>query len=1505
MIFISGSNKNLDYFIKKNNSKHPEQIPFFLSDIYPQIELTDIISISFGKEHTIWITENGTLYAIGDNTKGQISGSISKEILKTPTKITFDNKNFRFSSVVSGDHYVLYLTLSDHPQLLLVNSLINDGNPTVIPLLENQIPVSLFGGDQNCGIVDSTGSSIIISNMNDPTILYLSLPNDEKIISLSLCNNFFIALSSTGKVYSRQFKEMSNFVEIEELKNIKISQISGKYSHFLALADDGRVFSSGNNLFGELGYSNDIKNCSKFIQIETIDKYYKVINVFAGFNCSFFIVDDGKLLYCGNRKTECGRLITKFNHFIDFVPSDTFVNKGCNFVITEMNFTVIFVNCKQPSNTSNQKIGENLNFVSNKIGDESTPILKKSFLWCNKLYEQSKKALEIKSGYIRVFNYLTKKDNLFDYEKMRNFLKLPEFEDFIYHLTGEEVKNDKDSKINSINHIIQYAQNTSDFFEWKSDKGEFFFKKFLYLFVLKDVTICNLLKKCNSLLNKYKLSVNNFDDDFKDGKVFLALISSAISDENINFSKKDFNEKKLREIIIKHKIPYLLEDNSLKNKDSCLIMFQVYAIIEHIKDDSIFEYNDCNFVYSKEFSPLLKTINGICSKEFGIWYSRLENLMYSPDLLKFVNLLVKDPLLDKILPFSSLSIIKFEYLKKMIDFIIDFLRNKSEKFRIYSFYFIQNEEKDENYASYNINASIVTFFTSLLDVFFVKSNEQEIIKRCNILIGSKKKISSISDFKDGIVFAYLLRFLINPSKNEILNSISFDQITDYFKKANVLMIVDESILKSPESNKNFILYQLQFIFDALDQSSFCHFFIEFIKERSLKFQQIHVPNFQELKKAILANKYFLSLKDANIKHHEIKLKKKNQTIKKPQTYEERKKANESQLTETKAGENFENDDDDENIPNENEFWNPDDENIEYKNGIIYEKSQIIDKDLINEFDLIISKDKQTNQPEFNFQETARSEIISTWMMSKIEWYDTKSRNKILEYSKEKARTPIILFMNSDENDIINLISNTIHQKVDLSEYQDICANVVITPPLSKITNIKQEENKNDEIFPLFTSIHVPEKFKSYPKLETVIMKFNSCFLILSQLVIVILKKNYVSCQIEFVKKILILSEIFNVEFESYNFPDFLFVVNDDNLTKFDKKTFDSFNKSEFVTKLKNKFEFEIHCCLINIDRYESYKMFIDLLNEISIRRMKMIFERKIPEDHVGNLLFGDEREKKKKLFKRKKDILLDPNFFQLYEEAVMKDIKQSKDKKLNENIQKPLTLLYYLNIPSQMSGMYMKIKSNPNIFDAKTILIKRYKQIKKLLPSSSSSSDVFNKLGKEISIFTINSDVEFAKIVNSTKFLISTGFGNLASDIQKELKISSDQRLKYLQSVLHNRIYWTPAQLAVMKNSHIRFLKKEFLDIILLINEKAVVYAFDYFNSIIENQIENDKIKIDLMFKDFFAMIEKKKKTTVKEMKDEIKKSPQYILKERENLKEIKVTLEIGQDLESVIPQDF
>ena len=122
MILSSSYHNFIKPFINKDKNNSTEKIPYIFSDIYPQIDLNGIISISFSNDHIIWIAQDGIVYAMGDNSKGQINGSFRKKVFTKPTKIIFEDDKLKFSSVICGIDYALYLTASANPQLLYVNS---------------------------------------------------------------------------------------------------------------------------------------------------------------------------------------------------------------------------------------------------------------------------------------------------------------------------------------------------------------------------------------------------------------------------------------------------------------------------------------------------------------------------------------------------------------------------------------------------------------------------------------------------------------------------------------------------------------------------------------------------------------------------------------------------------------------------------------------------------------------------------------------------------------------------------------------------------------------------------------------------------------------------------------------------------------------------------------------------------------------------------------------------------------------------------------------------------------------------------------------------------------------------------------------------------------------------------------------------------------------------------------------------------------------------------------
>ena len=139
-----------------------------------------------------------------------------------------------------------------------------------------------------------------------------------------------------------------------------------------------------------------------------------------------------------------------------------------------------------------------------------------------------------------------------------------------------------------------------------------------------------------------------------------------------------------------------------------------------------------------------------------------------------------------------------------------------------------------------------------------------------------------------------------------------------------------------------------------------------------------------------------------------------------------------------------------------------------------------------------------------------------------------------------------------------------------------------------------------------------------------------------------------------------------------------------------------------------------------------------------------------------------------------------------------------------------------------------------------------------------------------------------------------------------EIQNSSKNGLKHIEKSLKERLFWKEEQMIIIKDSHIRFLKEEFLDIIqFTFSKKLSDVMFENNYEILEKQIENDNKIIDGLFKPYKETIKTKQKSREQCFKDLHQKGTNYSMKETENVREIKVTVQINDDLTSKIKQDF
>ena len=123
---------------------------------------------------------------------------------------------------------------------------------------------------------------------------------------------------------------------------------------------------------------------------------------------------------------------------------------------------------------------------------------------------------------------------------------------------------------------------------------------------------------------------------------------------------------------------------------------------------------------------------------------------------------------------------------------------------------------------------------------------------------------------------------------------------------------------------------------------------------------------------------------------------------------------------------------------------------------------------------------------------------------------------------------------------------------------------------------------------------------------------------------------------------------------------------------------------------------------------------------------------------------------------------------------------------------------------------------------------------------------------------------------------------------------------------MNQKYYWTKEQMGLMKIAHQKFLEEEFYNIIKIISfgkELDMIYADNI--EILDKQKINDNSIIDKIFKPFVEIIEIKNKSKEKDFKESIESGTNYVMKETEHLREIKVTVHLNKDLTSEIKQDF
>ena len=289
----------------------------------PQIdEVIFSNSITCGEDYTLIVDKEGKLWSFGLNLNGQLGLGHCTQIDK-PSEVEFENENNQNQKNVK----------KSKKNKVKFNSVKSAGYINFCTTEEGEIYMWPWGDKQG--------------NLHyNPNKFFLSSPQ-EKVTSVACGNNFCLMLNSNGMVYSmgksNKYGELGvgDFnprygptpIDFFNLNLERINQISCGFKHCVAKSTTGRVYTWGCGCKGQLGQDN-YNNMSIPGLVRFEDPFMKVIQVSAGFRCTFFLSENRKVFSCGCNGTISMEKTPILFDIVDKVPE----------MSLEQNYSVVRIN---------------------------------------------------------------------------------------------------------------------------------------------------------------------------------------------------------------------------------------------------------------------------------------------------------------------------------------------------------------------------------------------------------------------------------------------------------------------------------------------------------------------------------------------------------------------------------------------------------------------------------------------------------------------------------------------------------------------------------------------------------------------------------------------------------------------------------------------------------------------------------------------------------------------------------------------------------------------------------------------------------------------------------------------------------------------------------------------------------------------------------------------------------------------------------------------------------
>lgn len=206
-----------------------------------------VVAVSSGTSHTLALTADGDVYAFGSNTDNQVDSSEERRVIEPvqvdglPADIVGVTADGKTSFAVTSDGRVFGWGQSDKGQLLQGTDN-GDGTFTADPA-DVPTPVELTGLPS--GVIDVKGGARWVVALTADGDVYAWGPNDE---------------GPTGGLDGDPDAESDvSFLptKIAELDDVNIVEIQTGPNSIIAVSDTGAVYAWGSNSDGRLGFASD------------------------------------------------------------------------------------------------------------------------------------------------------------------------------------------------------------------------------------------------------------------------------------------------------------------------------------------------------------------------------------------------------------------------------------------------------------------------------------------------------------------------------------------------------------------------------------------------------------------------------------------------------------------------------------------------------------------------------------------------------------------------------------------------------------------------------------------------------------------------------------------------------------------------------------------------------------------------------------------------------------------------------------------------------------------------------------------------------------------------------------------------------------------------------------------------------------------------------------------------------------------------------------------------